>query len=262
MQYPQKILIRAKLLMLLVLVSSSPARALEFFGAADNGADSGTIVLVVQDPFVEMHTAPGRGYPVFHVIEQGEEVSLLKRRTNWYKVRSPGGETGWTQAEQLGHTLAPTGIPADLPSVGHGDYLKTSWRIGFTTGSFEGSSAFSLTGAYRLVKWAGLELEAGNIYDRSVTSDFRYLNLVIEPMPHWDVTPYVLFGTGEFSFDKRQTVLLRDLGDADARSFGVGASYYIGRNFLIRAEYRQHTVSADTNDVELDEWKIGLNSFF
>lgn len=241
-----------------LLVLAAPVTA----DTPQESAAAGGAVLVVQDPFVEMHTAPGRGYPVFHVIEQGEEVELLKRRTNWYKVRSPDGQLGWTRAAQLGHTLEPTGIPADLPSVGHGDYLKSSWRVGFTAGSFEGSSAFSVTSGYRFLKWAGLELEIGKIYDQSVTADFRALNLIIEPMPHWNLTPYVLLGTGEFSFDKRQKVLLRDLGDADSRSVGLGAGWYMGRNFLVRAEYRQHNVSADTNDVDLDEWKIGLNCFF
>ncbi len=28
----------------------------------------------VADPYLEMHTGPGRGYPIFHVVDRGETV--------------------------------------------------------------------------------------------------------------------------------------------------------------------------------------------
>lgn len=219
-------------------------------------------VLEVADPFIELHTAPGRGYPVFHVIEEGEQVELLKRKTNWYKVRAVSGETGWTKATQLGRTLQPTGLPADLPEVSHGQYLESSWRIGFTAGMFEDSPSFSLTAGYRPLTWLGAELEAGKIYNQSVTSDYYGANLVIEPLHQWSLTPYALAGYSQFSFDARQKVLLSDLGDADGITFGGGLGYYIGRNFLIRAEYRVYSVSSNSDSTGLSEWKIGLNTFF
>lgn len=219
-------------------------------------------VLEVVDPFIELHTAPGRGYPVFHVIEKGERVELLKRKTNWYKVRSASGEEGWTKAAQLGRTLLPTGLPADLPEVSHGEYLASSWRVGFTTGRFEQSTSFSLAVGYRPLTWLGTELEAGKIYNRSVTSDYYSANLIIEPFHRWDLTPYALAGISRFSFDARQKVLLSDLGDADAFNIGGGLSYYIGRNFLVRAEYRLYSVSSNSDSTGLSEWKIGLNTFF
>ncbi|WP_417567390.1 SH3 domain-containing protein [Marinobacter sp.] len=229
---------------------------------AQTGFDEDGVVLEVVDPFIELHTAPGRGYPVFHVIEKGEQVELLKRKTNWYKVRSVSGEEGWTKAAQLGHTLQPTGLPADLPEVGHGEYLASNWRVGFTTGLFEKSTSFSLAVGYRPLTWMGAELEAGKIYNRSVTSDYYSANVIIEPFHRWNLTPYALMGVSRFSFDARQKVLLSDLGDADALTFGGGLSYYIGRNFLVRAEYRLYSVSSNSDSTGLSEWKIGLNTFF
>ncbi|PHQ15626.1 SH3 domain-containing protein [Marinobacter profundi] len=241
------------LLMAMLLLPGLGAQA----GTAGDGA-----VLEVVDPFIELHTAPGRGYPVFHVIEQGEQVELLKRKTNWYKVRAASGEEGWTKATQLGRTLEPTGIPADLPEVGHGEYLTSSWRVGFTTGQFEKSTSFSLTLGFRPLTWAGAEIEAGKIYNQSVTSDYYSANLILEPFHRWDLTPYAVAGVSRFSFDARQKVLLSELGDADAVHFGGGASYYIGRNFLIRAEYRVYSVDSNSDSTGLSEWKIGLNTFF
>ena len=65
--------------------------------------------VVVQDPYLEFHSGPGRGYPVFHVVDRGESVALLRRRTDWIKVRAEDGLEGWVNREQLERTLSPTG---------------------------------------------------------------------------------------------------------------------------------------------------------
>jgi len=43
-------------------------------------------VVTVADPYLEMHTGPGVGYPVFHVVERGETVTIVKRRTDQLQV--------------------------------------------------------------------------------------------------------------------------------------------------------------------------------
>ena len=32
---------------------------------------------MVNDPYIELHTGPGRGYPIFHVTERGERIIIL-----------------------------------------------------------------------------------------------------------------------------------------------------------------------------------------
>ena len=39
-------------------------------------------VVSVADPYLELRTGPGRGYPVFHVVDRGETVEIMKRRTD------------------------------------------------------------------------------------------------------------------------------------------------------------------------------------
>ena len=61
--------------------------------------------VTIQDPFIELHTGPGRGYPIFHVAGRGERVEVLRRRTDWFQVRVPRGEEGWVPLEQMARTL-------------------------------------------------------------------------------------------------------------------------------------------------------------
>lgn len=246
---------------LLLALLPAHAAALDWWGSTD--ADSQKpVVLEVAEPFVEMHTGPGRGYPVFNVVEQGETIEILMHRSNWYQVRSENNKTGWASAAGLAHTLKPTGEPVDLPEVSLGDYLASSWRVGFTTGSFEGANSVSLTAGYRPFSWAGVEVEGGRIFDQSVTSDYYGINFLLEPRPHWTASPFVTFGGGQFSFNSRHKVLVSDTGTRDYVSVGVGAGHYIGRSIVVRGEYRSYSVSSSEDRIWLNAWTIGLSSFF
>src|SRR5690606_41903327 len=43
--------------------------------------------ILIADPYIELHSGPGRGYPIFHVVERGREVYIIKRRTD--SLQSP-----------------------------------------------------------------------------------------------------------------------------------------------------------------------------
>src|SRR5262252_10579475 len=73
--------------------------------------------VVIDDPFIELHTGPGRGYPVFFIAERGEHIALLKQKTEWYKVRVQRGKEGWVHRDQLKSTLNPNGEPFDVPGL-------------------------------------------------------------------------------------------------------------------------------------------------
>ncbi|MFQ5635029.1 MAG: SH3 domain-containing protein, partial [Gammaproteobacteria bacterium] len=69
-------------------------------------------IVEIADPYIELHTGPGRGYPIFHVLERGDTVEVRVRRTDWFKVRGGRGERsveGWVSAGQLAQTLQPDG---------------------------------------------------------------------------------------------------------------------------------------------------------
>ena len=71
--------------------------------AAAYGKDGRTVVIA--DPYIELHTGPGSGYPIFHVADRGEQLVVSKRRTNWFRVRTQDGKKGWVSVDQLARTL-------------------------------------------------------------------------------------------------------------------------------------------------------------
>ena len=65
--------------------------------------------LQVTDPYIEMRTGPGRGYPVFFVAGAQEWIEIELRNTDWYRVRTDSGKDGWVQRLQLETTLTAAG---------------------------------------------------------------------------------------------------------------------------------------------------------
>ncbi len=223
--------------------------------------------LEVIDPYVEMHSGPGRGYPVFYVIEQGEKIEVITRRPGWYEVRTKNGKTGWTTTSQISRTIQITGEPADLPTVSYGDYIKNHWQVGFSSGQFssgelKGSETFSFTAGYRPLGWLGLEGEGGKVFGTDIKGNFYALNIVVEPFSTWKISPVLLVGSGIMKIDSQPKLTPLLINDSNFNHYGVGLHYYLGRNFLFKGEYRSYSVSTDNNNVRLNAWTLGFNSFF
>jgi uncharacterized protein YraI len=83
--------------------------ALSAFGV-DAVLAGGPVSVTVTGSYVDLHTSPGRGYPVFEVAERGDKLMLLKQRTAWIKVRTASGKEGWVSEEQLHDSLKAGGV--------------------------------------------------------------------------------------------------------------------------------------------------------
>ena len=68
------------------------------------------VAIEVQEPFLDLRAFPDRRYPVANIAERGEQVQLIKRRTDWYLLRTGQGQQGWVAEEQMGDSLRSAGI--------------------------------------------------------------------------------------------------------------------------------------------------------
>ena len=44
------------------------------------------LVVNIVEPYVYFRTGPASDYPIFHVAEQGESITILKKKKGWYKA--------------------------------------------------------------------------------------------------------------------------------------------------------------------------------
>jgi Outer membrane protein beta-barrel domain/Bacterial SH3 domain len=229
---------------------------------ADPSADDGRKILIV-DPFIELHTGPGRGYPIFHVIERGREVTIVKRRTDWFQLRTDRGLEGWAPRAQMVATLEPTGEPLDLEEPARENYMSRRWQAGLLGGNFGGASEVSAFGGYAFSDNLSIELTLTHVLGEFSNGYAATLGLMHLFVPEWRASPYFTLGTGAIYIEPKSTLVRAIDRDDQIGYAGVGVQVYLTRRFMLRGEYRNNIIftSRDDNE-EVDEWKLGLAFFF
>ena len=219
--------------------------------------------VTVEDAFIELHTGPGRGYPVFYVAERGDNIAVLRRRTDWFQVRVPRGEEGWVHLDQMARTLGIDGEAFDVPGFSLDDYTARRWEAGIQYGDFGGANIISAYGGYGLTENLQIELWVGQALGRFSDSKLVNVNLTHLMFPDKRATPLFTLGAGAIDTSPKATlVATSDRRDSVAHA-GLGVRTYLTRRFVFRAEYKAYVVftSRDDNE-EVREWKAGFSFFF
>ncbi|NKB97574.1 MAG: SH3 domain-containing protein [Pseudomonadales bacterium] len=242
----------------LLLIAFGQANAVSFF--QDYYPE-----VVVSDPYIELRTGPGRGYPIFYVAGQGDAITLLKSKTEWYKVRVslPREKEGWVHRSELQHTLDLDGNEVDFGSLGLGDFANRRFEFGFNGGDFGGAS--SLTGyiGYALTPNITFQIEGTQILGDFSDGVMGSANIVMYPFPKWRLSPYFTIGSGIIRTKPHTTIVQAEDREDEIAHAGIGANLYLSDRFMLRMEYKRHTVltSRDDNE-EVDQWKAGFSVFF
>ncbi len=219
--------------------------------------------LFVTTPYLELHTGPGRGYPVAQVVGRGESVDVIMRRTEWFKLRTERGIEGWANERDLMQTQLADGTLFTFNRGDRAGFTSHRWEGGIMTGDYAGATVISAFGARSLNDNLKVELMVsqylGNISDGYLVD--LGLNHVI--LPEWRLSPFLMLGTGWEKVQPKATLANPTDSTNQTAYAGVGARFYLTRRFFLRGDYRYHVVftSRDTNEVK-DEWKLGFAFFY
>jgi uncharacterized protein YgiM (DUF1202 family) len=217
----------------------------------------------VTDPYIELHTGPGRGYPVFHVIDRGDEIVVLKRRTDWFLVRSAKGGEGWVRHAQLLQTLTLDGKPIALPEPGIGDFSRRRWEFGALGGDLSGASVIGVYAGYVFTPNLSAELTLSQALGNYSSNWLAGAHLLHQPFPEWRISPYFTLGAGVLQTDPSATLVRAEQRRQMVADAGLGVRAYLSRRFVLRLEYKNHIVFMDTDDnEELHQWQAGFGFFF
>jgi hypothetical protein len=240
-------------LILILLLASAP------FGVSSAAVRQVTVA----EPYLELHTGPGRGYPVFHVVDRGENVGLVKRRTDWIKVRVRRGVEGWVKLASIKATLDPDGQPARIQDPGAKDYAGRRSEVGILAGDFGGANMVSTYVAYQFTANLSAELGVSQALGQFSSSTLGSVSIVHTPFPEWRIAPYFTLGTGYIHTEPEATLVQTEDRDDQFALFGIGLRAHLTRRLMLRAEYKSYLIltSRDDNE-EVDEWKAGFAFFF
>lgn len=219
--------------------------------------------LRVADAYLELHTGPGRGYPVFHVAERHEWVVIENRRTDWYRVRTDSGKTGWVPRAQLEKTLTAAGGTKTFRDLIVDDYLSRKVELGVSWGQFKGEPTLKLWTHWRYAEGLGAELTVGQVQGTFSGTDFWHLGLTAEPWADRRLSPYLQVGLGKFRNIPNASLVQAIPTNANLGAAGAGLRWYISDRFVARADWTLYTAFvSDTRSLEYRAWTLGLSFFF
>lgn len=219
--------------------------------------------VTVADPYVELHTGPGRAYPRFHAVLRGQTIEIIKRRTDWFLVRDSGGTEGWVHRDEMELTLAPDGEDVDFARADRQDYLESRWELGVLSGDYGGANVISLYTGYSLNPNVSVEVWGSQILGNFSNGWAANVNVVHETWPEWQISPFFTLGTGYVHTEPKSTIVQSEDRSDQTAHVGAGIRIYATRRFILRAEYKSYVVftSRDDNE-EVEEWKAGFAFFF
>ena len=219
------------------------------------------LVLVVTDPYLEMHSGPGRGFPIVYVVGRDELVTVLYSRTDWYKIRAARGQEGWVRRADLSRTLLATGEPAPIPP--YPDFASHRWEVGAGYGVYNRENLVTTYADFGLT--SSLDVEAvlqqafGTLDNRYVAS----IGLRHTFIPEWKwFSPTAGIGTAYQYIEDKNPPAPREK-DNEMAYVSLGVRGFITRRFMWRVDWRHYVVFNTLNVYEdLEEWKFGLAVFF
>lgn len=219
--------------------------------------------VVVADPFIELHTGPGRGYPVFHVVERGQRIELLRRRTQWVEVVSPRGQRGWVHRRQLGRTLDDTGDYMALEEYDWDTFSRGHGEVGVMVGETADTTALTVQGGWAFTDRLRLELALSEANNNFATRRLADLSISNTFLPRRRVSPYMIVGTGWQDLRTRTVLVRSDTSSDRSVHAGVGVRVYLLRSFLWRTEYRRYVMLTNRNEnEEVNQWRTGFSVLF
>ncbi len=225
-------------------------------------AAEGTAVTVA-DPFLDLRTGPGRGYPVTQVVKRGERVTVEKRRTDWFKVVDAAGRSGWVHRSQMAATLTDSGARLAIDDPGREDFGLHRREIGVLAGDFEGANVITAYGAWAFNPQLSAELRVSKILGSFSDGQMATLGLTHVFRPDWRVQPFAGLGTGVIDIQPKASLVQTEDRTDQVAYAGLGVKAYLSRRFILRAEFNKYVVFTDRDDnEEADEWKLGFAFFF
>ncbi len=213
-------------------------------------------VQVTGDGYIELHTGPGRGFPVFHIVEHGHNVSILKQKTDWYQVRSERDKIGWVHGEQMANTLTIGAEIRRFETVMAARRQTQRIGVGFAAGIIDDGDAATFNMSYRITKRLFGELtvsQATNVIDNTLLA---YVGANIDIFT-W---AYASVGVGLLETKPTSDTVFGDVIKNNIINAGLGVKVKIGTRIYWQTAAKLHFFT--DGEEQYFDLQTGLMAFF
>ena len=219
--------------------------------------------LQIADPYIELRTGPGRGYPIFFVAQRDTWVEIELRSTDWYRVRTDDGKVGWVNRTQLETTLTIAGVPKSFRETLLDDFLNRRVQLGAAWGNFKSEPMLKVYTSVRMSETLSAELTFGQVQGVFSGTDFWHINLLTEPWADRRFSPFFTIGVGKFTNFPNLSLVGANTTKANLANAGLGVRYYLSERLVLRGDYSLYTVFVnDAKTTQYQAWTVGGSFFF
>ena len=223
-----------------------------------NAADE-PVKLKVSSPFLELTAGPGRGYPALHALEQGQTISVVKRKTDWFLLRADNGTSGWVARDTVLKSVQGAGYVS--PTLD--DYGARKFELGMMSGDFGGAATIGVFGAVALSPNVAVKISGQQILGKFSNGWIGSGDIVMQPFADWRLSPYFTLGGGRVRSEPQTTLVASQDRVDDMAHVGVGLRLYLARRFVFRVEYERYELFTSRNEnQEIRQWQAGISAFF
>ncbi len=242
---------------------SAAAPAPQVMATSSASGSQKTERLQVTDPYIELRTGPGRGFPIFFVTKRGDFIEIELRHTDWYRVKTDDGKVGWVTRQQLESTLTAAGGKKSFRDVLLDDFLSRKVQLGAAWGHFHSEPMLKLWTSYRFSETLSLEGTIGQVQGVFSGSDFWHLNVVAEPWSDRRFSPFFGVGIGKFKNFPNLSLIGATTTDAKLANAQVGVRYHLTDRFVLQVDYTLYTAFvSDLKSTEYRALTAGVSFFF
>ncbi len=223
------------------------------------------VSVTVVEPYADVHTGPAAEYPVFHVIEKGEQIRVLAAHTGWYKITTTRGIQGWVSAASLRRTIVSRDMAFAITEADFTSFRQRRFEFTVSAGRLENTNALSVSAAWMLTTNIAAEASVAQALGDFSENRLWLVRLQHTPFPDWRVSPYWSLGAGQIQ--TTPTATLVQSGDEsrtnDLLEVGIGARLYLVKQFSMRLDYKRLTALTARDELEeLNHWQLGFSVFF
>ena len=217
----------------------------------------------IADPYIELRTGPGRGYPIYFVAPRNQWIEIELRHTDWFRVRTEDDKVGWVSRQQLESTLTAAGGTKTFRDVLLDDYLTRRVQLGAAWGHFKSEPMLKIWTNYRLSDTLSIEATYGQVQGVFSGTDLWHVDVLIEPWSDHRVSPFFGVGVGKFKNFPNLSLIGAQDTNAKLAVARVGLRYYLTERFVMSGDYSLYTAFiSDQRSTEYKAWTLGLSFFF
>lgn len=247
--------------------------------AQNSAAEKNHLTVEAVEAYIELRTSPGKSYPVFYVIQRGENVDILKRRNEWFKVTlvTNGNRVkqGWVHRRDIAKMIIALEDDDERqadelqePTFAHNHprLLSTydpKWYMGFGYGQFSNSDLLEAYVGYRITDSFAIEAATGEFIGANADGKIWSVATNFSPFPHWKVSPYGAIARGGIDAGARGANSSQNDGSDKFFHVATGIHVLLASRYRLRLEYRHINILTDSdNNEELETWHIGFTASF